>query len=109
MLTHYLKDLNTHEIQNVPEGVKMVFQGHSHFKNENAFVYTVRGAGIGYDSSERKKASYVILTENPEGGFIIEEKNIEFDYEHTGHDINDSSMSDEDKHKIESWVGVRKR
>lgn len=109
MLTHYLNDINTGEEKDIPEDVKMIFQGHIHFKDDASESKTLRGAGIGYDPENNEyKASYIILTEKQEGGFDITEKEIDFDYMHTYHDINLSNMNESDKEKIERWVGFKK-
>ena len=64
-------------------------------------ILTLRGAGIGDNS---KQAYYIILTEDPEVGYRIEEKLVPFVVINLGHDINLSSLSQSDKDKISDWT-----
>ena len=109
-LTHYTQDYNTGEKINIPEEVDQIIQGHKHFKNFNGpddKIITVRGAGIGYTpSSFEQTAYYLVLTENPDGTYSIEEKEVQYSGKTLYHEINESSLDPKDKEKITGWAGV---
>ena len=108
-LTHHINDFNTDERRKIPELVDKIIQGHEHFKGESDEILTLRGAGIGLSSPEEKgKAYYIIITENPDGTYSIDEQNVEYNYESILHDINESTMAIEDKNKIINWAGVNR-
>lgn len=104
LLSHYLKDYNSNNMKNIPDDVSEVIQGHVHFENmDSDGPKTVRGAGIGYKDNI-KTAYYIVLTERETGGFDIEKRRIEYDFDDLKHDINESSLNEDDKKKIGGWI-----
>lgn len=103
-LCHTVEDLKDGQIQISFDNYKQIFQGHTHFKGKDGNIFTLRGAGIGAKGDDVKKAYYVILTENPDGGFSVEERYVPFDVRNVQTSINVSDLPLEDKNKISNWV-----
>ncbi len=59
-----------------------IFQGHVHFQMSDKIngteIYTLRGAGIGYENGEEETTCYYVLKERKDGKFDIERKNVSF-------------------------------
>ena len=104
LLCHTVEDLKNGQIRISSENYKQIFQGHTHFKGKDGNIFTLRGAGIGAKGDDIKKAYYVILTENPDGGFSVEERYVPFDVRNVQTSINVSDLPLEDKNKISNWV-----
>lgn len=104
LLCHTVEDLKNGQIRISSENYKQIFQGHTHFKGKDGNIFTLRGAGIGSKGADVKKAYYVILTENPDGGFSVEERYVPFDVRNVQTSINVSDLPLEDKNKISNWV-----
>lgn len=107
LLRHYVADYNSGVQISIPNDISQVFQGHIHFAKEDGKISTIRGAGIGNQSTEHV-AYYVVLTERDDGGFDIERRKIPYDYHSLEYDIMLSDMFDEDREKIADWSGVKK-
>lgn len=106
LLSHYYGNYQTEEAKKVPDDVSMVFQGHIHQTRKDDKIYTVKAAGfLNHDNI----ANYIIITENSNNGYEIEQRNVEFDKESSFYDIIESSMNKEDKEKIEEWLGGIKK
>ena len=109
LLTHFTRNYNTGELKNMHDGINAVFQGHIHFVRESLDgIITLRGAGIGYGSSDKGMAYYIILTARENGGYDIEKRVIPYDTNNLKYDISESSMDEVDKSKIGSWAGIHK-
>lgn len=104
LLCHTVEDLKNGQIRISSENYKQIFQGHTHFKGKDGNIFTLRGAGIGAKGDDVKKAYYVILAENPDGGFSVEERYVPFDVRNVQTSINVSDLPLEDKNKISNWV-----
>ena len=110
LLCHSIQDLNNGKLIVTPEDYSKIFQGHLHFKNNKDNIQTLRGTGIGYSgNNDRDKAYYIVITENPNGGYEIEEKSVSFDALNLEHNIGLSNLSEEDKMKISDWTQGRSR
>lgn len=106
MLSHYIRDYNTNAKIEIPKEIDEVFQGHVHFKGKDGKVNTLQGAGIGGNVAT---ASYIILTEKSEGGYDVTERHVNYDSKSSHYDIMESDMNEEDKDKIDRWIGGRLR
>ena len=102
-LCHSPLDYNNGNVVISTEGFDKVLQGHIHFKNTDGIISVLRGAGIGDVNGNSKNAYYMVITENPDGGYSIEEKYVPFDTYNLGNSINISDLSQEDKNKIFDW------
>ncbi len=108
LLTHYIKNFNTNKAIFNKKEYDKIFQGHIHFSKDVGNIKTLRGAGIG-SNSDNGGAYYIILTENDDSGFDIEEVNVSFDSKSLYHDINESDLSEHDKNKITGWSGASRK
>lgn len=76
-----------------------IIQGHAHWKlfEQTPFgtIYSIRAAGMAYDTDPLDSASYVILTET-DNGFTCEEVLVKYDREKMIHSINTSTSPDRD-------------
>lgn len=108
LLCHSLKDFNNEKMIVTPESYDRVFVGHIHFRQRQKNIDTLRGAGIGYDGTDKGKAYYVILTEKENGGYEVEERYVPFDVVNLDHSINSSDLPVQDKDKAANWTGTVK-
>lgn len=106
LLTHFAYDYNTGQKLQIPDNISHVFQGHKHFEKDEENITTLRGAGIGHSFKGKHQAYYIILNEKQDGGFDIERRLVQYDYDSLYYDIITSDMNEEDKSKIERWAGV---
>ena len=105
LLCHSINDYNTGELKINPNNYDEIFQGHTHFEEQNDNVTTVRGAGIGGKGESDGQAYYLVLTET-EKGYIVEKNLIEYDIHSLKHDINLSDAPIDDKNKMNIWTGI---
>jgi len=103
LLCHDIEDFNTGDIIVDTDIYDEVFRGHKHFEKKEGNITTIPGVGIGTNAG---KATYLILTEKEGGGYTREFVTIDYDKENMKYGIIESSMSSEDKEKIEKWAGV---
>jgi len=103
LLCHDTKDFNTDKVVVDTSSYDEVIKGHKHFGKKEGNVTTLPGVGIGTNVG---KATYLILTENENGGYSSEIIVVRYDTASVGHSIRESDMDEVDKSKIESWVGV---
>ena len=101
LLCHYIKNFNNDKLLVNPEEFDKVIQGHIHFEKNEGKVKTLSGAAIG--SAGKGRAKYIVITEKPEGGYEIEEKEVEYNMESVYYDITESNL--DDKEKIINWTG----
>lgn len=102
MLRHYIKNYNDDSKNEIDtQEYDKILQGHVHFKSSNDNIMTLRGAGIGGESSD---AYYVILKENKDGGYEIKEVQVPIRNYFIEHSINETDMEEQDKNKISSWT-----
>ena len=103
LLCHDINDFNTGEVVVDSTTYDEVFRGHIHYEGREVNVTTIPGVGIG---SNVGQATYMLLTEKDGGGYTREVVTIGYDWANMKHAIIESSMSDEEKSKIEKWAGV---
>lgn len=105
LLCHSVKDLNTGKLFVNSKKYDKIFQGHTHFKEFDKNVYTLRGAGIEYQKlAERGKAYYLILSVKKNGTYQIKEKYVPYDAKNLKGDIELSTLNHLEKEKINSWA-----
>ncbi len=78
-----------------------IFQGHVHFDLKDHFkntdIYTLRAAGMGYQSDrEKDQASYVILEEDEENKLVVKKVEVPFDREKMCYAINHAEVPSQD-------------
>lgn len=109
LLCHSIYGFNSDKLIINPRDYDKIFQGHIHFRQiGKSNIETLRGVGIGYKDQDLNKAYYLILTEQPTGGFTIEEKLVLFDIDNLKSSINISTLNEKDKQKITYWSTPRK-
>lgn len=105
LLCHSIRGFNSEKLIINPADYDRIFQGHIHFREiGKSSIETLRGVGIGYSAHDINQAYYLILTENPEGGFNIKEQLVPFDIDNLESSINISTLSEKDKSKITRWT-----
>lgn len=110
LLCHSIKDLNTGKLFVNLGDYDKIFQGHVHYRKIDGNVYTLRGAGIGYQRpSEEGKAYYIVLSLKKNGDYQIKEKYVPYDVKNLRSDIVLSDLDDAGKEKIDSWVSRKER
>ena len=104
VLCHSIKDLNNGRLIVNPNEFDLVLQGHIHFKKEEGNIKTLSGVGIG--DAGNGKAIYIVIVEK-ENGYIIEEKEVEYNIDKVRQNIDNSDLCEKDKFKAYHFAKVR--
>lgn len=86
-----------------------IFQGHVHFEMKDKIndtnIYTLRGAGMGYNNREVNTAYYLMLKEKKSGGFDIERKLNPYDRDALIKKVENTDMPC--KEKIKEYLKIK--
>ena len=81
LLCHSLDDYNKGERLYNPIEYDRVFQGHTHFFNENENVTTVRAAGMGNSAQEDLQKAFCLVITEKKDGYEVESITVDYNYE----------------------------